>query len=169
MHSCCVSESNYLAKIIREELCRKWHCISLFFFCEDACTAHSKCKNTYFVYLITDKCLLEMRNKRMDKLKQHISNKLNDFSLSPHTVKRCLWKEVMFQHQPNLELRSILHTTHLTLQQAHKEAGQCHWEDWLGAQVGQDRSEGCHRTPGCCRQEEDFLTSNPADTQHRLY
>lgn len=39
---------------------------------------------------------------------------------------------------------------HLTLQQAHEEAGQRHREDWLGAEVGQDGGEGCHRPPGCC-------------------
>lgn len=56
---------------------------------------------------------------------------------------------------------------HLTLQQAHEEAGQCHGEDRLGAEVGQDRGEGCHRPPGCCRQQEDLLTANPVDTESR--
>lgn len=53
----------------------------------------------------------------------------------------------------------------LTLQQAHEEAGQRHGEDWLGAEAGQDGGEGCHRPPGCRRQQEDLLASHPVDTE----
>lgn len=77
----------------------------------------------------------------------------------------------MFHVDSRLEATDPIHTlskaVHLTLQQAHEEAGQCHGEDWLGAEVGQDGGEGRHRPPGRRRQQEDLLASHPVDTEWR--
>lgn len=60
---------------------------------------------------------------------------------------------------------SLTRAHSFTLQQAHEEAGKGHWEDRLGADVGQDGGEGRQGAPGGGWKQEDLLASNPVGPQ----